>query len=131
MEGNFLNNNQNKKIEYIPVDDFDEGADIDTGELDDATGQRIVARYKDLSDAKEDFKISDDLKKEILNVKRGPIFIGDAFTTPEEREYLKRKATEEEKRKNEIDAKIKAERRRKGLCENCGGDPCRTDCDYR
>lgn len=114
MEGNFLNNNQNKKIEYMPVDDFDEGADIDTGELDDATGQRIVARYKDLSDAKEDFKISDDLKKEILNAKRGPIFIGDAFS-----------------KTNEIDEKTKAERKRKGLCENCGGDPCRTDCDYR
>jgi hypothetical protein len=114
MEGNFLNNNQNKKIEYIPVDDFDEGVDVDTGEIDPNTGRRVAIKEKDLLDAKKGFQINDDLKREILNAKREPIFIGDAFSNA-----------------NEIDEKTKAERRRRGLCESCGGDPCRTDCDYR
>lgn len=132
MEKNYgsLNNKPNPQEDDVLVfnEKVDLGVDLDTGELDD-NGNRIVIK-RDNTNISPNFKIDDNLKKEIMNAERKATFVGEAFTTPEEREYLKRKS-EEENKKNEIDEKIKAERRRKGLCEYCGGDPCRTDCLYR
>lgn len=69
---------------------FNEGQDLDSGEIDPTTGERLFEERPDL----------------VLENKKPR-----AVLSPEE--------------------KLKAKRKREGVCESCGSDPCLPDCDLR
>lgn len=119
----------------LNIEKFNENTDLDTGELDPSTGERIFINRSDLkikADEKiepktnfTNFNIDKDLKNEILKSPRNSTFIGDEFSIKEDRNKT------EEELKNKIYEELRKKRKKRGLCESCGGDPCRTDCLYR
>lgn len=134
------------------MEKFNENTDLDIGELDPSTGERIFINRSDLkikADEKikpktnfTNFNIDKDLKNEILKSPRSSTFIGDEFTikeyrnkTEEEKEREKRFREEENKKEEELKNKIyealRKKRRKEGKCEHCGGDPCLVSCLHR